>query len=205
MGTLFYVVGASGVGKDSLLAYARARLNGKVDALFAHRYITRPVDAGGENHVAVNRAEFTRMQSLGLFALHWESHGLQYGVGKEIDQWLNAGAHVVMNGSRAHLPATAVRYPDLCVVHIEASPAVLRARLEQRARESVLEIEERVRRASQFTVQHPGTVVISNNGSLPEAGERLVALLRSPSSAFTSIHPSSRPECAVAAAAGPSL
>jgi len=28
MGTLFYVVGASGAGKDSLLAYARAALGG---------------------------------------------------------------------------------------------------------------------------------------------------------------------------------
>ena len=44
---LFYLVGASGSGKDSLLGYARGKLAGAPDVLFAHRYITRPADAGG--------------------------------------------------------------------------------------------------------------------------------------------------------------
>ena len=56
MGTLFYVVGASGAGKDSLLAYARAALGGGTPVFFAHRYITRPAEAGGENHVALSKA-----------------------------------------------------------------------------------------------------------------------------------------------------
>ena len=72
MGTLFYVVGASGAGKDSLLAYARAALGGGAPVFFAHRYITRPAEAGGENHVALSKAEFAQMQALDLFALSWE-------------------------------------------------------------------------------------------------------------------------------------
>jgi len=178
MGTLFYVVGASGAGKDSLLAYARAALGGSAPVFFAHRYITRPAEAGGENHVALSKPEFAQMQSLGLFALSWESHGHGYGLGREIEQWLNLGATVVMNGSRGFLPEAARRFPDLCVVLIEVSPAALRARLEARGRESAAEIEARLARAGEFAVEHPGLVRIRNDGPLAEAGDQLVAVLR---------------------------
>jgi ribose 1,5-bisphosphokinase PhnN len=35
-------MGPSGAGKDSLMAYARARVSEDAPILFAHRYITRP-------------------------------------------------------------------------------------------------------------------------------------------------------------------
>lgn len=178
MGTLFYVVGASGAGKDSLMAYARARLGGRAPVFFAHRYITRPAEAGGENHVALSKAEFAQMKALDLFALSWESHGFCYGLGREIGLWLERGANVVMNGSRAFLPVAERRFPGLAVVLIEVSPAVLRARLVARGRESPEEIEERLARAAEFTVIHPNLVTIRNNGSLAEAGDALVAVLR---------------------------
>lgn len=178
MGTLFYVVGASGAGKDSLMAYARARLGGRAPVFFAHRYITRPAGAGGENHVALSKAEFARMKALDLFALSWESHGLCYGLGREIGLWLERGANVVMNGSRAFLPVAERRFPGLAVVLIEVSPAVLRARLVARGREAPEEIEERLARAAEFTVIHPNLITIRNDASLAEAGDALVAVLR---------------------------
>lgn len=178
MGTLFYVVGASGAGKDSLLYYAREKIGGTAPVLFAHRYITRPADAGGEQHVALIPAEFALRKSLGLFALDWESHGLSYGLGLEIDAWLGAGANVVMNGSRGHLPEASRRYPEnLCVVLITVDPAILRARLVARGRESAAEIDERVGRSAAFTVEHPNLKIIRNEGLLATAGEELVALL----------------------------
>lgn len=177
-GRLCYVVGPSGAGKDSLLAYARERLPAAAPVVFAHRYITRPTDAGGESHVALSPAEFARLRDRALFALHWESHGLAYGLGVELDAWLNAGLTVVMNGSRAHLPAAAARYADrLQVVLIEVPPPVLRARLLARARETPEQIEDRVARAADFTLDHPGMIRLTNDGPLAAAGERLVALL----------------------------
>jgi ribose 1,5-bisphosphokinase len=178
MGSLFYVIGASGAGKDSLMNYARARLAGKAPVFFAHRYITRPAEAGGENHVAVSREEFEQMKKLGLFALHWESHGHCYGLGVEIDRWLERGANVVMNGSRAFLAEASRRYPELSVVLIEVSPSVLRTRLESRGRETPGEIDRRIARASEFTVEHPNLVLIRNDGALNDAGEQLVSVLR---------------------------
>lgn len=177
MAGLFYVIGASGVGKDSLLSYVRARAGADTPLLFAHRYITRPAESVGENHVAVSRAEFICMKALGLFALDWESHGLCYGLGLEIDVWLDRGAQVVMNGSRGYLAEASRRYPDLCVVLIEASPEVLRTRLEGRGRESKEEIAKRIARATEFDVDHPNLVRVRNDGALADAGDRLLAVL----------------------------
>lgn len=175
-GQLFYVVGPSGAGKDSLMAYARTQIAGRAPVFFAPRYITRPADAGGENHVAVSRAEFAQMKALKCFALDWESHGLCYGVGHEIDHWLARGANVVMNGSRAYLPEASRRYPELYVVLIEVSAEALRSRLEARGRESTAEIERRIARALEFQVEHPNLVRVANNAQLSEAGDRLTTL-----------------------------
>ncbi|BET68662.1 phosphonate metabolism protein/1,5-bisphosphokinase (PRPP-forming) PhnN [Opitutales bacterium ASA1] len=177
-GQLFYVVGPSGAGKDSLLDYARRHLPVDAPVVFAHRYITRPAAAGGENHVAVSPEEFARMLTRGLFALSWESHGHRYGLGVEIDQWLAHGLNVVMNGSRAHLAVADARYGDrLQVVSVEVAPSVLRARLTARGRESAAEIRDRITRASAFTVEHPRVLRLANNGPLSEAGGRLVDAL----------------------------
>ncbi len=175
---LFYLVGASGAGKDTLLDYARRRLAGRAPLVFAHRYITRAPDAGGENHVALSPDEFANRRSRGLFAMHWHSHGEDYGVGIEIHQWLARGLDVVVNGSRMYLPRAADDYPELCPVLVRVSPAVLEARLRERGRERGAELEERLRRARAFgEVSHPRLRLVDNDGPVAEGGERLVSLL----------------------------
>ena len=86
-GALVYVMGPSGAGKDSVLERARALLSADLPIAFAHRYITRPADVGGENHVALSRAEFALRRAHGLFAFHWHAHGNDYGIGQEIHAW----------------------------------------------------------------------------------------------------------------------
>jgi ribose 1,5-bisphosphokinase len=175
---LFDVVGPSGAGKDSLIAFARGALGGEESTLFAHRYITRPASAGGESHVALTNSEFSRMQRLGLFTLDGRAIGLRYGVGVEVRFWLERGANVVLNGSRAYLPIARQRVPRLTPVVIDVSPETLRGRLENRGRESVREIEDRVARAGRFVVVDPDAVHIENNGPLEDAADRFVRLLR---------------------------
>lgn len=178
-GTLFYVIGPSGSGKDSLMNYARQQVAGEQAVLFAHRYITRPMDAGGENHVELTVAEFQTRRSLGLFALDWQSHQNDYGIGIELVQWLNAGANVVVNGSRAYLPTATERFPALRVVLIEVSPDVLRQRLTDRGRETPNEIEQRIQHSRQLApVAYPNLIVLNNDAPLAESGARLVAFLR---------------------------
>ncbi|WP_087689854.1 phosphonate metabolism protein/1,5-bisphosphokinase (PRPP-forming) PhnN [Pandoraea sp. PE-S2R-1] len=180
---LFYVMGASGAGKDSLLAYARERIGGQPAAaapvMFAHRYITRPPTADGENHVALSSAEFTQRHALGCFALDWESHGCRYGIGVEIDTWLAAGASVVMNGSRAFLERAVQRYGErLSLVEVQVDAQVRAQRLASRGRESGEALDQRVAHRVQWTPPDGiPLAVIANNGTLAEAGDALVAVL----------------------------
>ncbi|MDX3904899.1 MAG: phosphonate metabolism protein/1,5-bisphosphokinase (PRPP-forming) PhnN [Pigmentiphaga sp.] len=181
---LIYVVGPSGSGKDSLIRYARERLASQPGVCFAHRYITRPADAGGENHIALSEEEFAARAKADLFALHWRSHGLSYGIGIEINQWLAKGVTVVVNGSRGYLPQARKRYPELLPVAIEVSDAVLRARLRARGRETAEQIEARLQRHHELGGMGDSRDVIRNDGELAPAGEALVALIRRRSGAL---------------------
>lgn len=176
-GRLFYVIGASGSGKDSLLRYARERLAGDPGVVFAHRYITRPVELHGENHVALAEAEFDARLAAGLFAMHWESHGLSYGIGREINLWLAKGCQVLMNGSREYLEEARRRYPGLVAVLVTVTPETLGNRLRARGRETEEQIARRLERARQFAWPSGCVEIVENDGELAEAGERLVGLL----------------------------
>ncbi len=176
-GRLIYVIGASGSGKDSLMRYARERLAGDPACQFAHRYITRPPDAGGENHVALTAEEFETRRKTGLFAMHWRSHGLDYGIGIEINQWLGKGVTVVVNGSREYLPEASAQYRELLPVWIEVDPEVLRERLLARGRESFADIEERLARHRLLQGAHRAGKRVYNNGALEMAGEQLIGFI----------------------------
>ena len=176
-GKLFYVIGPSGSGKDSLMRYAREHLTGNPSVFFAHRYITRPVELQGENHIALTENEFDARLAAGLFAMHWGSHGLRYGIGQEIDIWLAKGCSVVMNGSREYLQQARACYPELEAVWVEVSPEVLEARLRARGRENGEQIAARVVRAARFRLDGGDAYVIRNDGPLEQAGEQLLALI----------------------------
>jgi len=184
---LIYLVGSSGSGKDSLLRYARERLADHPRVVFAHRYITRPHDAGGENHVALTHAEFSMRQRSQLFALDWTGHGYSYGIGIEIDQWLARGNTVVVNGSRDYLARARLRYPDLRVVAIEVPTELLRERLLARGRETPAAIQERLARNQVLQDNPHAGHVITNDGPLSRAGDLLVAWV------LEHVSPSQRP------------
>ncbi|SAK54911.1 ATP-binding protein PhnN [Caballeronia glebae] len=172
---LIYVMGPSGAGKDSLLGFARERVGAQV--MFAHRYITRAV-GDGENHIALSHDEFATRISYGLFAMHWESLGLRYGIGIELDAWLARGMPVVVNGSRQHAQRALERYPDARFVHIDATPSVLAARLARRGREDARQIEARLARRPAFELpSHAHVVTIDNSGMLADAGAQLLNAL----------------------------
>lgn len=180
MAKLFYIIGASGVGKDSLLQYAREQVSEKAPVVFTHRYITRPANAGGENHVALSQEEFERRNEQGCFAMSWQSHQNNYGIGIEIDHWLELGLNVVINGSRKYLPEADKRYPNLIPVLISTSPSLLRERLTARGRETQPEIEARLAQAESLDNQlkHPALIKIMNDGILSEAGDQLLTIIQ---------------------------
>ncbi|HAU5562467.1 ribonucleoside-triphosphate reductase [Pantoea sp. BL1] len=177
MARLIWLTGPSGSGKDSLLNALREAPPDNL--VIAHRYITRPADAGGENHVALSEAEFRRRQAMGLFAISWQAHGLYYGLGEEIDHWLARGLNVLVNGSRLHLPIVEQHYgTQLLPLVLHVSPAVLEMRLRQRGRESEGEIRQRLARASEPLPAHCHP--LNNDGALSDTLNGLRQLLEHP-------------------------
>ena len=161
------------------MEYARSRLGSEDRVVFAHRYITRPSDAGGENHIALSNEEFERRLDLGLFCMHWSSHGYQYGLGIEIVAWLDRGVNVVMNGSRNYLAEAHRVFPEIVPVMITVSTGVLRERLVARGRESESEIDKRIQRNLEIDVDDSQAIRVSNDGPLEESGEQFLSILRS--------------------------
>lgn len=178
-GRLVCVVGPSGAGKDTVLNWLTEHWPGPTPLYRARRCITRPADAGGEWHEALEVSEFERLRVQGLFAWHWCAHGLHYGVRQSELQGLAQGACVLVNGSRAHLDAACARYPGLAVLHITASEATLTQRLLARQRETASDIAQRVRRSQLIpALTHPLSLTIHNDGSLTEAGQQALDWLQ---------------------------
>lgn len=174
---LILVVGASGVGKDSLLAGARTALAGRGDIVFPRRFITRAPGLGGEDYIAVSGAEFAQMQRQDRFALHWSAHGLHYGIPRNIEDDLRQGRSVVANVSRAVLDEARRRYPGLRIINVTASPSVIAQRLRQRGRETEAEIVARLQRAIATDLSGDDVAVCSNDGPLPDGIARFLQLL----------------------------
>ena len=176
MANLFYLIGASGAGKDSLMQYMRKEIPASAPVVFAHRYITRSADAGGENHVALRVPEFLLRKKLGCLAMSWYSHETHYGIGIEINAWLSLGLDVVVNGSRGYLAEAARQYPNLIPVLITVDSDVLLARLRSRGRETEEQISKRIHQAIELekNISHPALLKIGNDGLLQDAGKRLL-------------------------------
>jgi phosphonate metabolism protein PhnN/1,5-bisphosphokinase (PRPP-forming) len=142
---LIAVVGPSGAGKDTLMAGARAALAQDTRFRFVRRAITRATEAGGEDHEALSDTDFAARRDAGGFALHWQAHGLYYGIPRDIEADMAARRVVIANLSRAVLPEASTRYA-LRVLNITAPIEVLAARLAARGRESAADIAARLAR-----------------------------------------------------------
>ncbi|GMG84128.1 hypothetical protein LNKW23_33420 [Paralimibaculum aggregatum] len=180
-GKLVVIVGPSGVGKDTLIDGARARLAENPAFRFARRSITRPASAGGEAHREITPEAFEAGVAGGAFFVHWTAHGLGYGVPVAVLEDLRAGRNVVLNGSRTALPEIVARARaegiEVALIHVDASPEVVAARLEKRGRESADEIRARRQRKPLAQVEGVTVATVINDGSVEEGIERFIAAL----------------------------
>jgi len=179
-GRLIYLIGPSGSGKDSLLDAARMRLAER-GCRIVRRVITRSAEAVGEAALGVSAQQFADMEAQGAFALSWHANGLSYGIPREIDDWLAAGEDVLVNGSRGHLQATRLRYPNVLVLLLTVDQAVLRQRLLGRGRESPIEIDQRLARNVRFNkrllAEDSSVHLLDNSGPLESTVEHLLACI----------------------------
>ncbi|MGZ7458559.1 phosphonate metabolism protein/1,5-bisphosphokinase (PRPP-forming) PhnN [Pseudomonas sp. Ma2-10] len=180
-GRLIYLMGPSGSGKDSLIEAAREPLQA-LNCEVMRRVITRSAESVGEDAIGVSREEFEQHRAEGDFALCWNANGLDYGIPIVIDQWLNEGRHVLVNGSRGHLVQALQRYPTLLPILLTVQDEILRERLLRRGRESFAEIEARLHRNGLFTAEGSSEDArnhrLDNSGELSAAVANLLDLLR---------------------------
>lgn len=178
-GTLFLVVGPSGVGKDSLIEAARKALADNPGFTFPTRAITRPAGAGGEGHRALSEGDFSAELAADAFALHWSAHGLRYGIPRSIEGNLARGHSVVVNVSRGVLDDARRLFSHVVVLSITTKLDALATRLKERGREDDAEIARRVARARAYRVEGPDVVVIDNSGELRAAEQAFIAAILS--------------------------
>ena len=177
---LIYVMGPSGVGKDTLLNHLRAHVRTlqPIAALhFARRTITRAAGDATEDHEAVSHEDFAQLARSDAFALHWQAHGLHYGV--RHTELTDRSGWVIVNGSRAFVQEARERCPGMIVLHVSAPETLVRQRLLSRQRETHGEVEARVLRSQSAAVDiAEGDLHLVNAGSLEQSATALYQLLQ---------------------------
>lgn len=176
-GTLVAVVGPSGAGKDSLIAFAAQRLDGDPRFMIARRVITRQADMGVEDHDTVTAEQFRQMEKCGELAVTWQAHGLRYGLRAAALAFVMEGGIVIANCSRSALDCLDRRFPKMHVVLVTADREVRALRLAARNRETPDAIAVRLaRELSDF--RGAGTAsVIENNDLLENATAQFMSVL----------------------------
>ena len=170
---LILVVGPRGAGKDTVLGLARLTLAGDPRFRFVRRVITRPADPGGEDHEPVSEAAF----ACRAFALHWQAHGLHYGIPLDVTEDLARGVAVVANVSRGIIAEAAEKFP-VRVIEVTASPAILEQRLTARGRETADDVAQRLVRNIPISDQVEVDTVINDTTPKQAAGRFVAALIR---------------------------
>jgi ribose 1,5-bisphosphokinase len=176
-GRLILVVGPSGAGKDTLISYARAACIDDAAVVFPRRVITR-APSSAEDHDSLSIDVFDQAARDGAFALHWEAHGLKYGIPAAMDDNIRADQTVVCNVSRSIVAAARGRYAVTLVIAVTAPKAVLAARLATRSRSSDGDIARRIDRAAPSEEELRPDITIANVGDPAHAGAKLVAIIR---------------------------
>ncbi len=172
------VCGASGAGKDSVMAWAQSHLVEHHQVVFSRRVVTRPAQPGSD-HDEVSPCYFEQLLETGALAWHWQAHGFGYGVSADYATDVTAGRVVVVNGSREHVNtlghAMALGH-NVRVVQVLADAHQLEQRLHQRGRDSSHAVALRLARNSQFADLRADCTIV-NNGALADAGLQLAQYL----------------------------
>jgi ribose 1,5-bisphosphokinase len=166
MGVLVLVVGPSGAGKDTLINAARAKLAGDLRFVFVRRIVTRAGNAF-EDHDTLTAEQFAATAAAGGFALHWQAHGLSYGLSRAIEDDLAAGRIVVCNLSRGMVTEARARYPNVAAIFIDARRDVRAERIAARGRDAAA--GSRVDPGRANVTPADCDLVVNNSGALDVA------------------------------------
>ncbi len=168
-GTLFLVVGNSGSGKDSIISGILKSYPSHLKQVFApKRYITRP-PSEFEKNVSLTPEEFNEMEKNEIFVLKWYIYDLNYGIHKEIEDYLKNGHPVIINVSRIIVKEAREKYENIKVVFIDVPFETTFQRIKDRKRESEGLLKQRMERAKKNQKFQEADYVIDNSGDLDDA------------------------------------
>ncbi len=139
MKKIILVVGASGVGKDTLLKFARKKMKKEVN--FVRRYITRKPDKSEKNFF-IDSSAFKVLKDNNFFVASWSAHENLYGIAKSS---IKDGVNVI-SISRKEIEHFESIYDDVSTINITVPKNVLKGRLISRGRETKEEIKKRLLR-----------------------------------------------------------
>lgn len=168
MKKIVLIVGASGVGKDTLLELVKDSL----EANFVKRYITRIPDENESNFYLDKKAFFV-LEENGYFVSSWKAHGNLYGIAKEhIKKGLN-----IISVSRDAVKDFEKAFKHVTTIHVTLPKNQLQQRLENRKRETSEEIQLRLHRALK-KVEAKKLIEFDNSDSLENSSKSFLSLLK---------------------------
>ncbi len=176
-GPLFVVVGPSGSGKDTLIAWLKDRLAGDPSIVFVRRTVTRTSNAAHEAHDTMSSAAFDRAEQDGQFAITWRAHGHAYGWPIAIAGHLTSGGAAIANGSRRSVDAIRARFERVQFINLTVSEAELRRRLEDRGRSTDSAVDDRLAESLAFRIAGADVVDVDNSGPIQDAGKSTLAVM----------------------------
>lgn len=174
-GGLFFLVGNSGSGKDSVLEKAKELWPKEKDPFYIpERVITRPPHPS-EKFISVSEQEFREMQAHGKFCFMWKSYGLFYGIPRKILDMIHGQNIVIVNVSRQIIHEAKKQFPDLKIIFIKVPFAITKERILSRGREIEQDpvFQERIERAEKNQNLPEADFTIDNSGDLEAAGNQL--------------------------------
>lgn len=139
MKKIILIVGASGVGKDTLIKYARKKMKKEIN--FVRRYITRKPDKNEKNFFVDNSA-FKVLKDNNFFVSSWSAHENLYGIAKSS---IKEGVNVI-SISRKEIEHFESIYNNVTTINITVPKNILKVRLISRGRETKEEIKKRLLR-----------------------------------------------------------
>ena len=107
-GYLFLLIASSEQRGRNLLRGVQKSLQIQDRALIAHRYSTRSTSESFE--VPLSGRDFSARQEYGCFMLDWQQHDLRFGLGVEVDRWLDGGLNVLSLASTGLIEPARRRY-----------------------------------------------------------------------------------------------
>lgn len=137
---IILIVGASGVGKDSLIKEAKKEFEENINLV--RRCITREPDEN-ENNYYFNHNAFNILKEQDFFISTWQAHNNLYGISRDC---LQDGVNII-SISRGNITDFEKEYKDVYTINITLPKEELKRRLIKRDRENTEEIEKRLNRS----------------------------------------------------------